>query len=104
MTVFFLHYSLRCHQSFVQFSLRSARFPPRLLPHCGLRALRRYAVQRYSGLKDWIPQYIRKDDNILMVGAGNSRLTEDMFDDGYTTITNIDISKVVVDQMTARCR
>lgn len=49
-------------------------------------------------------QYIRKDDNILMVGAGNSRLSEDMFDDGYTTITNIDISRVVIDQMIARYR
>lgn len=60
--------------------------------------------QRYSGLKDWMSQYIRKDDNILMVGAGNSRLSEDMFDDGYMTITNIDISRVVIDQMIARYR
>lgn len=60
--------------------------------------------KRYSGLKDWISQYIRKTDNILMVGAGSSRLTEDMYDDGYTTITNIDISSVVIEQMIARCR
>lgn len=34
-----------------------------------------------------------------MAGCGNSRLTEIMFEDGYTTITNIDASRVVVDQM-----
>ena len=60
--------------------------------------------QRYSGLKDWISQYVRKDDNILMVGCGNSRLSEDMFDDGFTTLTNIDVSRVVIDQMAARYR
>lgn len=49
-------------------------------------------------------QYLRKDDNILMVGAGASRLSEDMFDDGYMTIINIDISRVVIDQMIARYR
>ncbi|CAM9918255.1 unnamed protein product [Discosporangium mesarthrocarpum] len=60
--------------------------------------------QRFSGLKDLLSQYIRKDDNILMVGAGNSRLSEDMFDEGYTTITNIDISRVCTEQMIERCR
>lgn len=29
-------------------------------------------------------------------------MTEDLFEDGYTSITNIDISKVVVDQMTEK--
>lgn len=47
---------------------------------------------------------MRKDDNILMVGCGNSRLSEDMFDDGFTTLTNIDVSRVVIDQMVARYR
>lgn len=31
-------------------------------------------------------------------------LTEDMYDDGYTSIVNIDISKIVIDQMTDRHR
>lgn len=55
--------------------------------------------QRYSGIKDLITQYIKKEDNILMAGAGNSRLTEDMYDDGFTTIANVDISRVCIDQM-----
>ena len=29
--------------------------------------------QRYTGLKDIIAQHIKKEDSILMVGAGNSR-------------------------------
>jgi hypothetical protein len=44
-------------------------------------------------------RYVKKDDAILMAGAGNSRLSEDMYEDGYQSITNIDISRVVVDQM-----
>jgi len=60
--------------------------------------------QRYSGVRDLINQYIKREDIILMAGCGNSRLTEDMFEDGYTSITNIDISKVCVDQMMERFR
>eukprot|EP00929_Paragymnodinium_shiwhaense_P103216 TRINITY_DN66546_c0_g1_i1.p1 TRINITY_DN66546_c0_g1~~TRINITY_DN66546_c0_g1_i1.p1 ORF type:complete len:228 (+),score=24.93 TRINITY_DN66546_c0_g1_i1:1-684(+) len=56
--------------------------------------------QRYSGLKDLIGQYVKKSDHILQVGCGNSRLTEDMYEDGYTSMANIDISKVVIDHMT----
>lgn len=38
--------------------------------------------QRYSGVRDLINQYIKREDIILMSGCGNSRLTEDMFEDG----------------------
>lgn len=55
--------------------------------------------QRYTGVKDLIAQYVKKEDNILNVGAGNSRLTEDMYEDGYQAISNIDISKVCIDSM-----
>ena len=37
-----------------------------------------------------------------MVGCGNSRLSEDMYDVGYHNITNIDISDTVIRQMTER--
>lgn len=40
-------------------------------------------------------KYIKKDDSILMAGCGNSRLSEDMFEDGYANLSNIDISRVV---------
>lgn len=55
--------------------------------------------QRYSGISELLNKYVKKDDNILIAGAGNSRLSEDMYEDGYQTLTNIDISRVVVDQM-----
>ncbi len=37
---------------------------------------------------------------ILIVGCGNSALGCDMYDDGFQNITNIDISEVVINQMT----
>jgi SAM-dependent methyltransferase len=60
--------------------------------------------QRYSGIKDLIGQYVKKTDHVLMSGCGNSRLTEDMYEDGYTSIANVDISKVCVDMMIEKHR
>lgn len=34
-----------------------------------------------------------------MVGCGNSRLSEEMYDVGYHSIANIDISDIVIKQM-----
>lgn len=34
-----------------------------------------------------------------MVGCGNSKLSEDMYDDGFTNIISTDISDVVIDQL-----
>lgn len=62
--------------------------------------------QRYSGIRDLINQvcaffsmdellilyflqYVKRDDVILMAGCGNSRLTEDMFEDGMCFIKPI---------------
>lgn len=39
---------------------------------------------------------------ILLTGCGNSRLSEDMYDVGYHLLKNIDISDVVIRQMTSR--
>lgn len=59
--------------------------------------------QRYSGLKDKLRGAgVKESDAILHIGCGNSRLTEDMYEDGFTSATNIDVSKVVVDQMSER--
>lgn len=57
----------------------------------------------YAGLKELLGQYLRKGDQLLMAGCGNSRLSEEMYEDGYTTIANIDISRVVIDHMAERC-
>ena len=55
--------------------------------------------QRYSGVKDMITQYIQPSFQILMLGCGNSKMSEDMFEDGYQHITNVDISFTVIKQM-----
>ena len=48
--------------------------------------------QRFSGLRDIITTNIDKEHKVLNVGAGNSRLSEQMSEEGYTDLTNIDIS------------
>jgi len=37
-----------------------------------------------------------------MLGCGNSTLSQDMWDDGYRNITNIDYSTVIIEQMQQR--
>eukprot|EP01017_Pseudomicrothorax_dubius_P000311 TRINITY_DN0_c1537_g1_i1.p1 TRINITY_DN0_c1537_g1~~TRINITY_DN0_c1537_g1_i1.p1 ORF type:complete len:223 (+),score=60.38 TRINITY_DN0_c1537_g1_i1:46-714(+) len=55
--------------------------------------------QRYSGVKDIVTQYITAESKILNVGAGNSRMSEEMYDDGYQNIVNIDVSQIVTKAM-----
>ncbi|KAI8647427.1 hypothetical protein BD408DRAFT_427814 [Parasitella parasitica] len=58
----------------------------------------------YADLKPLLNEAIRnKEARILMLGCGNSTLGEDMYDDGYKNITNIDYSKTVIDNMKERC-
>jgi len=61
--------------------------------------------QRYSGLKGILNENIpKKLEPVLMVGCGNSRLSEEMIGDGYSTnFINIDISSVVIESMKKRC-
>ena len=44
------------------------------------RAIARY--QRYSGIAHFVHKYVKRDDAVLVAGCGNSRLSEDMVDDG----------------------
>lgn len=43
-----------------------------------------------------------KTQKILMIGCGNSRMSQDMFDDGLEQITNIDFSERVIQKMKAK--
>jgi len=79
---------------------------------------REYWDQRYTqggeeATFDWFKRYedvahlLRpvlpdKTARILMLGCGNSTLSEDMYDDGYKNIVNIDYSPVVIERMRAR--
>jgi ubiquinone/menaquinone biosynthesis C-methylase UbiE len=60
--------------------------------------------QRWPGIKDIVSQYVQPNSQILNVGAGNSRLSEDMYEDGYIHIMNIDISQVVTRAMQEKHR
>ncbi|KAI8061153.1 S-adenosyl-L-methionine-dependent methyltransferase [Gongronella butleri] len=58
----------------------------------------------YDDLKPLLNEHIKnKDASILILGCGNSTLGEDMYNDGYKHITNIDYSPTVVENMKQRC-
>ncbi|XP_066508882.1 EEF1A lysine methyltransferase 4-like [Hoplias malabaricus] len=47
-------------------------------------------------------QHVGKEENILMLGCGNSALSVDMYRAGYGNITNVDYSSVCVESMAQR--
>ncbi|GJN04024.1 hypothetical protein PR202_ga21532 [Eleusine coracana subsp. coracana] len=55
--------------------------------------------QKYPALAPLLRLYVAPHQRLLLVGCGNSVFGEDMVDDGYQDIVNIDISSVVIDQM-----
>lgn len=59
-------------------------------------------LENYKSLKPLLSKYISRGDRILILGCGNSLLSEEMYDDGYTTIFNVDISDVVIETMIER--
>ena len=61
--------------------------------------------QRWSGIRDIVTEYLKsKSANILNVGCGNSRLSEEMYEDGYTQIMNVDYSLVAIKAMQEKYR
>ena len=60
--------------------------------------------QVYSGIKDIIVQNMTKNDKILNLGCGNSRLSEELSEEGYEDITNIDFSTKVITIMEEKCK
>lgn len=54
----------------------------------------------YPELCGILHKYIKPTDRLLMVGCGNSQLSENLYDVGYHNIVNIDISDIVIRQMT----
>ncbi|KAH7335418.1 S-adenosyl-L-methionine-dependent methyltransferase [Rhizoctonia solani] len=54
----------------------------------------------YKEIKEILEVYIPgRDVRILMLGCGNSTLSEDMYQDGYHDIVNIDFSPIVIQHM-----
>ncbi|XP_068921683.1 eEF1A lysine and N-terminal methyltransferase isoform X1 [Petaurus breviceps papuanus] len=56
----------------------------------------------YLDLCGVLHKYIKAKDKMLVVGCGNSELSEQLYDVGYQDIVNIDISEVVIKQMKER--
>ena len=56
----------------------------------------------WPGLKESFSAYVKPEHHILNVGCGNSVLSEEMFEDGFRDITNIDVSAVVIKAMQDR--
>ena len=87
------------------------------MPHYGDK---KYWEERYKKSKgetfDWLEEYptlkkiidslkiSKETGKILNVGCGNSELSENMYDDGYHNIYNIDISQTVINLMTERSK
>ncbi|XP_022953338.1 methyltransferase-like protein 13 [Cucurbita moschata] len=55
--------------------------------------------QRYAALRPFVRKFISTSASVLMVGCGNAVMSEDMVNDGYEDIMNVDISSVAVDIM-----
>jgi len=59
----------------------------------------------YEDIKPIMKEALNKvgpEAKILQIGCGNSQLALDLYDDGFQDITNIDISEVVINKMTAK--
>lgn len=56
----------------------------------------------YHSLCGVLHKYIKPRDQVLVVGCGNSELSEQLYDVGYRQLTNIDISEAVISNMNQR--
>jgi ubiquinone/menaquinone biosynthesis C-methylase UbiE len=60
-------------------------------------------LETYDTIKPFIEDaIIGKNAKVLILGCGNAEFSENMYDAGYHDIENIDISSVVIDQMSDR--
>lgn len=53
-------------------------------------------LEDYASLKPLLKDLIKPESKILVVGCGNANFSEDLYDDGYHNVSNIDISSVVI--------
>ncbi|PRP78675.1 Endothelin-converting enzyme 2 [Planoprotostelium fungivorum] len=49
--------------------------------------------KEWPELKEVLSKYINHSESVLMAGCGNSKLSEQMYEDGYHSILNIDFSE-----------
>ncbi|KAF0922909.1 hypothetical protein E2562_002154 [Oryza meyeriana var. granulata] len=55
--------------------------------------------QTYPALRPLLRARLPTSSRVLMLGCGNSLLSEDMVKDGYEEVVNVDISSIVIEQM-----
>lgn len=55
--------------------------------------------KEYSHFKHLFTPQIQPSDDILILGCGNSSLTQDLYLDGYKQLTSVDLSPVVIEHM-----
>lgn len=60
--------------------------------------------QRWTGVRQVFCEYINPSHHILHLGCGNSKMAEDMYEDGFLNSVNIDISQTVIKTMQERYR
>ncbi|KAL0107161.1 hypothetical protein PUN28_015585 [Cardiocondyla obscurior] len=82
----------RAHEEFSQAKYWNTFFEKR-----GKKAFEWYG--EYSELCKILVKYVKIKDDILIVGCGNSTLSMSLYDVGYRSIVNIDISHIVIKQM-----
>ncbi|XP_034265708.1 eEF1A lysine and N-terminal methyltransferase isoform X3 [Pantherophis guttatus] len=78
----------------------SSEYWDRFFRKRGERAFEWYG--EWSGLGPTLGRYLRLRDSILVVGCGNSELSEHLYDEGYHDIISVDINERVVKQMQER--
>ncbi|XP_053178130.1 eEF1A lysine and N-terminal methyltransferase [Scomber japonicus] len=78
----------------------SAEYWERFFKKRGEKAFEWYGD--YNKLCGVLHKYIKTQDKVLVVGCGNSELSEQLYDVGYKHLTNIDISETVVTHMNQR--
>ncbi|XP_044054180.1 eEF1A lysine and N-terminal methyltransferase [Siniperca chuatsi] len=78
----------------------SAEYWERFFKKRGEKAFEWYGD--YNKLCGVLHKYIKVQDKVLVLGCGNSELSEQLYDVGYKHLTNIDISETVVIHMNQR--
>ncbi|KAL0210039.1 hypothetical protein P9112_010123 [Eukaryota sp. TZLM1-RC] len=53
----------------------------------------------YVNLREILAPHLNENARILVVGCGNSRLSYQLYEEGYKNIVSMDISDLVIDQM-----
>ncbi|XP_030832553.1 EEF1A lysine methyltransferase 4-like [Strongylocentrotus purpuratus] len=54
---------------------------------------------KYHQFSHFVEKHVNRNERILMLGCGNSKLSLEMYEDGYHNIVNVDFSSVCIEKM-----